>query len=78
MTVAGSKARHAIAYLRGSDVATVVPRLVRILGDAWDQTTVILPSGKWTNRLTGASLAGGTVAISEVLRDFPVALLVRD
>ena len=73
----GSKAGHVIAYLRGEDVATVVPRLVAS-GSGWLETTLELPHGKWTNRLTGASVAGGNVALAAVLRDFPVALLVRD
>jgi (1->4)-alpha-D-glucan 1-alpha-D-glucosylmutase len=78
LTVMGPKANHAIAYLRGTDVATVVPRFVRILDNQWQQTTVSLPEGSWTHRLTGASVAGGSVPINEVLRDFPVALLVKD
>jgi (1->4)-alpha-D-glucan 1-alpha-D-glucosylmutase len=47
-------------------------------GSGWLETTLELPHGKWTNRLTGASVAGGNVALAAVLRDFPVALLVRD
>jgi (1->4)-alpha-D-glucan 1-alpha-D-glucosylmutase len=75
----GTRAGHVIAYLRGEDVATLAPRLMgskRLRGD-WKQTVLELPRGRWTNRLTGAKLAGGTVAIEEALRDFPVALLVR-
>jgi (1->4)-alpha-D-glucan 1-alpha-D-glucosylmutase len=83
LNVEGSQAGHAVAYLRGDDVVTVVPRLVAPMGGKrlhreWKQTGVKLPQGRWTNRLTGAEVAGGRVAIEEVLRDFPVALLVRD
>jgi (1->4)-alpha-D-glucan 1-alpha-D-glucosylmutase len=78
LKVVGSKAGHAIAYLRGEDVATVVPRLVALLNGKWEQTAVELPPGQWTNRLTGTSCGGGQVAMEDVLRDFPVALLVRD
>jgi (1->4)-alpha-D-glucan 1-alpha-D-glucosylmutase len=78
MKIAGGKACHAIAYLRGNDVATIVPRLVKSLNGDWQQTAVTLPEGSWTNRLTGASVSGGRVAIQEALRDFPVALLVKD
>ena len=77
LKVTGSKAGHVIGYLRGEGVATVVPRLVASLGGGWMETAVELPQGQWTNRLTGAA-AGGKVAIKEMLRDFPVALLVRD
>jgi (1->4)-alpha-D-glucan 1-alpha-D-glucosylmutase len=78
LAVEGAKAEHAIAYLRGEDVATVVPRLVHLLGGRWEQTTVELPPGLWKNRLTGAQVAGGRVDVEDVLRDFPVALLVRE
>ena len=82
LKVEGSKAGHAIAYVRGDDVVTVVPRLVALMGSRrhgdWRQTAVELPQVQWTNRLTGAKLAGGRVAIEEVLKDFPVALMVRD
>jgi (1->4)-alpha-D-glucan 1-alpha-D-glucosylmutase len=76
--VAGKKAGHGIAYLRGNDVATIVPRWTAMLSGKWDGTAVELPPGTWTNRLTGASLIGGRIAMGEVLRDFPVALLVKD
>ena len=59
-------------------LVTVVPRLVRLLGDSWGQTTVKLPDGQWANRLTGESIAGGKVSLAELLREFPVALLVRE
>jgi (1->4)-alpha-D-glucan 1-alpha-D-glucosylmutase len=78
LKVEGKKAAHAIAYLRGESVATVVPRLVSRLDGKWGQTATELPQGEWTNRLTGARVGGGKVALSDLLRDFPVALLVRN
>jgi (1->4)-alpha-D-glucan 1-alpha-D-glucosylmutase len=78
LQVEGEKAAHAIGYLRGERVATVVPRLVSQLDGKWEQTAVELPRGEWTNRLTGARVDGGKVAMIELLRDFPVALLVKD
>jgi len=77
LEVKGAKAGHAIAYLRGDDVATVVPRLTTMLG-GWEKTAIVMPQGSWTNRLTGAPVRGGRAAMAELLRDFPVALLVRD
>jgi (1->4)-alpha-D-glucan 1-alpha-D-glucosylmutase len=79
----GLQAAHVVAYLRGEDVATVVPRLVTSMGNKragrdWRQTVVELPPGRWTNRLTGAQMEGGKLAIEEALREFPVALLVRE
>jgi (1->4)-alpha-D-glucan 1-alpha-D-glucosylmutase len=77
LEVRGAKACHAIAYLRGERVATIVPRLTTLLG-GWEQTAVVLPEGQWTNRMTGAGVAGGRAGIGELLKDFPVALLVRE
>ena len=37
-----------------------------------------LPEGRWRNRLTGADVEGGDVGIKGLLKDFPVALLVRE
>jgi len=76
LEVAGAKADHAIAYLRGDSVATVVPRLTAMLGD-WEEAIVSLPEGRWSNRLTGATIDGGPVQIEDLLREFPVALLVQ-
>ena len=76
--VDGAKHDHVIAYLRGDDVATVVPRLVLMLGGAWKDTVVMLPEGRWRNRLTGMDVEGGTISVKNLLKDFPVALLVRN
>ncbi|HEY4378806.1 MAG TPA: malto-oligosyltrehalose synthase [Acidobacteriaceae bacterium] len=76
--VMGPKANHGIAYLRGEAVATIVPRLAASLTGEWGETVVELPPGRWMNRLTGATVEGGKAEMSEVLRDFPVALLVRE
>ena len=74
----GAKANHAIGYLRGASVATIVPRLPFLLRGEWADTVAALPKGLWTNRLTGAQLEGGDIHIQDLLRDFPVALLVQE
>jgi (1->4)-alpha-D-glucan 1-alpha-D-glucosylmutase len=74
----GPKAGHVIAYLRGQDVMTVVPRLPFLLRGAWQNTSVNVPAGNWTNFLTGMTVAGGAVPLQILLQDFPVALLVKD
>jgi (1->4)-alpha-D-glucan 1-alpha-D-glucosylmutase len=76
LRVAGTKACHVIASMRAREIATIVPRMAKTLNGEWDQTTVELPEGKWTNYLTGVRAGGGRM--DEVLKDFPVALLVRD
>lgn len=78
LNIEGVKAKHVIAYLRGEGIATVVPRFPYLLAGDWQQTVVLLPEGRWINRLTGASLSGRKVALEELLREFPVALLVKD
>jgi (1->4)-alpha-D-glucan 1-alpha-D-glucosylmutase len=74
----GAKRDHVIAYLRGDAVATVVPRLTARLLSAWRDTSVELPEGRWRNRLTGELVTGGRVAMKSLLKDFPVALLVKE
>jgi (1->4)-alpha-D-glucan 1-alpha-D-glucosylmutase len=78
LTVEGTKSEHVIAYLRSDTVATVVPRLTMKMAGAWRRTMVILPEGRWRNRLTNGVVDGGRVAVEDLLREFPVALLVRE
>jgi (1->4)-alpha-D-glucan 1-alpha-D-glucosylmutase len=78
LVVTGAKSDHVVAYLRGENAATIVPRLTTKVMDAWRDTSVVLPDGTWTNRLTGAAMDGGPVPMRLLLRDFPVALLVRE
>ncbi|GAC1652989.1 MAG: malto-oligosyltrehalose synthase [Candidatus Dormibacteraceae bacterium] len=77
LPVTGPRAEHAVAFLRGGQVATVVPRLVMRLGGDWLGTTISLPQGEWRNDLTGAALPGGEVEMGGLLAEFPVALLTR-
>jgi (1->4)-alpha-D-glucan 1-alpha-D-glucosylmutase len=78
IAVEGGRSDYAIAYLRADTVATVVPRWTTKLSGAWRDTTVQLPQGVWINRLTGTVIEGGRVALRTLLREFPVALLVRE
>lgn len=78
LEVDGARHDHAVAYLRGRDVATVVPRLTLKLGGVWKDTALILPDGRWKDRMTGVSIDGGRVSMKTLLKDFPVALLVRE
>ena len=78
LQVDGAKSEHVVAYLRGDSVVTIVPRLTVKLGGAWQDTAITLPPGSWRNCLTDATSMGGTVAIRMLLKDFPVALLVRE
>jgi (1->4)-alpha-D-glucan 1-alpha-D-glucosylmutase len=77
LEVDGTKHDHVVAYLRGNSVATVVSRLTLKLAGAWKDTVVILPEGTWRNQMTGTDVEGGRVSMKALLKDFPVALLVR-
>ena len=78
LSVEGAKSDNVIAYLRADSVATVVPRLTTKLDGAWRNTAVQLREGRWVNRLDGATVDGGKIAIKALLKEFPVALLVRE
>jgi (1->4)-alpha-D-glucan 1-alpha-D-glucosylmutase len=74
----GQKQKHIVAYLRGEEVITIIPRWNLKLGDSWAATTVNLPRGVWKNVLTGDTVHGGPVKAHSLLHRFPVALLTRD
>ncbi|CAN5857532.1 malto-oligosyltrehalose synthase [soil metagenome] len=71
----GAKAGNVVAFTRWGVVATIVPRLVLGVQDGWGDTTVEIPAGSWKNALTGEPVTGGTVAVADLFRSFPVALL---
>jgi (1->4)-alpha-D-glucan 1-alpha-D-glucosylmutase len=72
----GARAEHVIAYARGDQIITVVPRLVLKLNRDWQDTTLALPAGEWHNEFGGEPLRG-VVRLDALLAKFPVALLVR-
>ena len=69
---------HVVAFMRGDSVIAIAPRLVTKLAGNWRDTEVDLPSGNWTNHLTGERLHGGPIRLADLMRRFPVALLARD
>lgn len=78
LSARGAKANHVVAFAREESVVTVVPRLVLRLSGTWGDTTLKLPTGGWRSELTGESLSGGEVRLTELLKRFPVALLSRE
>jgi len=77
LEASGRHREHVIAALRGDSVAAIAPRLTLRLED-WADTAVELPRGRWRNQLTQSVLSGGRVKMSELLREFPVALLTKE
>ena len=77
LAASGAKSGHVIAFVRGGEVATVVPRLVIRLGGDWVDTRVELPRGSWKNAMTGDVIDGGPVELRALLARFPVGLLEK-
>jgi (1->4)-alpha-D-glucan 1-alpha-D-glucosylmutase len=75
-TARGPQEQRVIAYVRGGDVLTVVPRWSHSL-TSWTGTTLELPKGQWTNCLTGQHFEG-LQPIENLFAVFPVSLLTLD
>lgn len=77
---------HAVAFGRAAaadaplEVVAVASRLTCALAQrgGWDESTVVLPEGRWTDLLTGRGVDGGACRLGELLADWPVALLTRE
>lgn len=74
----GPAADHLVAFMRGDDMLTAVNRhTIRLSEKGWGDTSLTLPSGTWTDRISGGRFSGTVLAV-ELFADLPVALLVRD
>ncbi|MBS3780659.1 MAG: malto-oligosyltrehalose synthase, partial [Desulfovermiculus sp.] len=71
----GSKAAHALAFVRGGQVISLCPRLPLSLAGQWENTVLDLPEGTWHNLLNNITITGRTQYVHDLLNDFPVALL---
>jgi (1->4)-alpha-D-glucan 1-alpha-D-glucosylmutase len=75
---------NAIAFTRGENVLTVVPRLTTQLvpsprlplGDVWSDHSLNI-GGKWRNVFTDEVIEGEKLTLKEVFATFPVAILER-
>ena len=72
----GAWADRVVAFTRGGEVLTVVPRLT-VAVDDWKDTALPVPAGTWRNLLTGDAVTGGDRPVAELFARFPVALLER-
>ncbi|MBM6399097.1 malto-oligosyltrehalose synthase [Phycicoccus sonneratiae] len=74
---------HALAFARGDAegprAVTVVTRAAGRLADAggFGEASVEVPPGEWVEVLSGREVGSGAAALTELLADRPVALLVR-
>ena len=75
----GEAAEHIFAFDRGGAL-TLVTRLPLGLErrGGWQDTAVVLPEGKYSCAITGASFSGGPVPAGTIFETYPVALLVRE
>ncbi|TDH57727.1 malto-oligosyltrehalose synthase [Mycobacterium eburneum] len=74
---AGPAAEHVVGFGRGEDVVVAVSRwTVRLAATGWGDTTLALPPGGWTDRLTDTRWTGPTPA-ADLFASMPVALLER-
>ncbi len=75
LEVRGPASARAVGFLRGSDVAVVVP--IRTWAPQWRDTQVKLPEGRWSHVLADTTIDGGAVDVDALFGAFPVALLER-
>lgn len=74
---------RAFAFARTShndpQVAVVTERLHKDIADSggYNDHSVVLPEGTWTDILTSTSYQGGTVLLSDLLHKLPVAVLTK-
>ena len=70
---------HVLAFDSGG-VVTVATRLPVGLSrhGGWGDTTLSLDGHSWTELFTGTSYGGNRLAVAELLRTYPVALLVKE
>ena len=73
----GAAREHVVAFQRGDDVVVAVSRwTVRLSDTGWGDTSLALPAGDWTDRLTGRRFSG-RVALADLYAELPVALLEK-
>jgi (1->4)-alpha-D-glucan 1-alpha-D-glucosylmutase len=75
----GRVGEHVLAFDRGG-VVTLATRLPVGLSrhGGWGDTTLSLDGHSWTEVFTNTSYGGSRLAVAELLRTYPVALLVKE
>ena len=72
----GAMAGCVVAFERGQQIVSGVPRLIRRLERfGWADTRLTLPAGRWRN--LDETIHHGTVEMAALTREFPVAMLER-
>ncbi|KAA0084246.1 malto-oligosyltrehalose synthase [Mycolicibacterium sp. P9-64] len=76
LLASGAAREHVVAFQRGDVVVTVSRWTVRLADSGWGDTSLALPAGHWTDRLTGSRFSG-TVELANLYAELPVALLEK-
>jgi (1->4)-alpha-D-glucan 1-alpha-D-glucosylmutase len=76
VTAQGPAADRVVAFVRGGEAVTVVPRFMAGREADWTDTYIELAGGQWEDVLSEIRHEGGRLALGELLREFPVALLL--
>jgi (1->4)-alpha-D-glucan 1-alpha-D-glucosylmutase len=80
LAASGARAEQVVAFGRADDAIVVAPRLVSHVGwpsPDWADTALDMADGPWRDELSGNEFDGGQISLAELLRDFPMAVLVR-
>jgi (1->4)-alpha-D-glucan 1-alpha-D-glucosylmutase len=78
LQVTGADASHVVAYARGRELISVVPRLNVHAEPKQRHASVLLPEGRYRNVLTGDPVTTSQSQVNQLWARFPVALLVRE
>jgi len=78
MVIYGPKAEHVIAFMREEGCITVAQRLSIKRGREWGDTIIGIPKGTWKNIFTGEKWGKGHLLIADLLKRFPIALLIKE
>lgn len=73
----GAHLGNVFAFRRGENLIAVVPRFTLSVAGAWGDTRLPLPRGAWRSCFIG-EITQGSAEPGSLLRDFPVALLLRE
>jgi (1->4)-alpha-D-glucan 1-alpha-D-glucosylmutase len=79
LEVKGARAPYLVAFARDDRVVTLAPRLSFLLdAEGWGDTRVELPERRFVNVFAGRRAASGVARAADVLKEFPVGLLVAE
>lgn len=80
--LAGAHQHRALAFLRrasdGAEALVVVAHRPLATGRSWDDTSLVLPRGRFRSILDDARELEGLVTLDRLFRELPVALLYRE